>query len=199
VRQVQVILTFHDVVGELVADCITQAIRLAIVANDVEAAELGLFAGVFGERWQRERLTRPNDDAAVALVEPLRLYASLPRARFTALHAPFEDAHGVGHGRFVTGVLMHFVPCRGAAQMGQARAADEHVRRVRVIQRRQDAQRGEQFGVVVADAQAQSVYLLLQICAGFDGGQCQIANGVCVLDFPDQTALDDADAALAVT
>ncbi|MNL12850.1 hypothetical protein D3C87_1337310 [compost metagenome] len=110
------------------------------MTDDVQAAELWLFPCVFGKRRQRERLAGTHDDAAVAFVEPFGLHTRLTRCRLAALHAPFEDAHGVGHGRFVASLLMHFVPSRGAAQVGQTGAADQHVRRVRVIQRWQDAQ-----------------------------------------------------------
>ncbi|MNF28562.1 hypothetical protein D3C84_92460 [compost metagenome] len=60
--------------------------------------------------------------------------------------------------------------------MSQASTADQHVRRVRVIEGRQDAQLREQFGVVVADAEAEDLHLLFQRVAGFDGGERQIAH-----------------------
>ncbi|VVM62575.1 hypothetical protein PS662_01383 [Pseudomonas fluorescens] len=185
-------------VGELVAHREPEAIGFAVVANNVEPAELGLFTGVFGKRWQRKRLAGTDDDAAITFIEPFRLHTGLPCRRFAALHAPFEDAHGVGHRCFIAGLLVHLVPRRSAAQMGQAGAADQHVRRVRVIQRRQDAQCGEQFCVVVADAQAEGIHLLLKIDPGFNRPQRQIAHRASVLYFADQIVLDHANTALAV-
>ncbi|RMP78665.1 hypothetical protein ALQ16_204009 [Pseudomonas syringae pv. actinidiae] len=52
VGQVQVIAAFHDVIGVLVANSEAQAIGLAIMADHIKAAQLGLFPAVFGERWQ---------------------------------------------------------------------------------------------------------------------------------------------------
>ncbi|MOA05161.1 hypothetical protein D3C78_1247480 [compost metagenome] len=83
--------------------------------------------------------------------------------------------------------------------MGQARAADQHVRRVRMVQRRQDAPLRQQFGIVMADAQPQALHLLFKACARLDRRQCQIANAARVLHFADQTVVDHADTAFAVT
>lgn len=80
VREVQVILALHDVIGELVAHRKAQAIRLAVVANEVEAGHLWFFASVFSKRRHRERLTRANDNTAVAFVEPFWLHTGLPAA-----------------------------------------------------------------------------------------------------------------------
>lgn len=83
--------------------------------------------------------------------------------------------------------------------MGQSGAADQHVRRVRVIQRRQNSQLGQQLGIVVTDAQAQGLHLLLKVDARLDRRQCKVTHGARVLDFSHQTVFDHADAALAVT
>ena len=197
--QVQVVLALHDVIGELVTDGEPQAIRLAVVADDVQAGHLRFFTSIFGKRRQREGFAGTYDDAAVALVEPFRLNTGLPRRRLTALDAPFEDFHGVGHRGFVTGLLVHLVAGRGAAQMRQTGAADQHVRRVRVIERRQNAQVFEQLRIVVAAAQAEGFDLLLQSAAGFDGGQGQITHAAGGLHFAHHSAFDHADAAFAVT
>ncbi len=185
-------------IGELVAHRETEAIRLAIVADDIQAGHLRLFAGVFGERRQRERLPRTHDNAAVALVEPLRLHTGLPRRRFATLHAPFENAHGVGHRRFIAGLLVHLVARRSAARVRQTSTADQHVCRVRVVQWRQDAQVFKQLRVVVAGAEAEALHLLLKRAAGLDCGQGQITDTAGVLDFADLTVVDHADTALAV-
>ncbi|MCY1446618.1 hypothetical protein D9M71_632010 [compost metagenome] len=94
---------------------------------------------------------------------------------------------------------MHLVPGRRAAQVGQAGATDQHVRWVRVIQRWQDAQLRPQLGVVMADAQPEAAHLLLKIDPRLDGRQRQVAHRAGVLDFTDQSFLDHAYAAFAVT
>nr|GFD19589.1 hypothetical protein [Tanacetum cinerariifolium] len=122
-RQVQVVATLHDVVGELVAQCVAQAVRLAVVADDVETGQFGFFTRVFSKCRDREVRTRPHHNAAVAFVEPFRLRTDLTLRRFAAFDAPLEDLHGVGHARFdLTVVLVHLVPRRGAAQVREARA-----------------------------------------------------------------------------
>ena len=79
------------------------------------------------------------DDAAIAFVKPFRLRANLTGCWFAGLQAPFEDAHGVGHTGFNCALLlMHLVPRRSAAQMGQAGATDQTMRRVFMVQRWQD-------------------------------------------------------------
>jgi len=198
VGQVQVILALHDVVGELVAHRETEAIRFAVMTDDVEPGHFRFLAGILGKRRQRKGLARTHDDAAVALVEPFRLHTGLPCRRFAALHAPFEDAHGVGHLCFVANLLVHLVPRRGATQMREAGTADQQVRRVRVIQRWQDAPVFEQLRIVMTDAQAVGLYLLLQSAAGLNRGQREIAYATGVLHFADQTVVDHTDSALAV-
>ena len=82
--------------------------------------------------------------------------------------------------------------------MSQAGAADQHVRRVRMVQRWQDAQLGQQLCILVADAQAQGIHLLLKTDARLDRRQREIAHRARVLHFAHQTALDHANPALAV-
>ena len=113
------------------------------MADDIQAADFRLLACVFGIRWQWECSSRPYDDAAIALVEPFRLHARLTGGGLSAFHTPFENFHGVGQSRFVTSLLVHFISRRGTTQVGQARTANQHMGRVRMIQRRQDAQLGQ--------------------------------------------------------
>ena len=195
---VQVILALHHMVGELVAYRKTQAIGFTVMPDHIEAADFRLFAGVFGERRHREGLARAHDDAAIAFVEPLRLHTGLASAWFAALHAPFEDAHGVGHRAVVAGLLVHLVAGRGTAQVGKAGAADQHMGRVWVVQRRQDFVFRQQGGVVMAAAQAEGFYLLLQLAAGIDGGQREFTHAVGAAHFAYLVAFYHADAALTV-
>ena len=83
--------------------------------------------------------------------------------------------------------------------MGQAGAADQHVGRVRVVQRRQDLQVGQQGRVVVAVAQAQAAHLLRQAHAGFDGGQGQLAYRARTVHFAQFAAFHHTDATLTLT
>src|SRR5476649_578145 len=196
--QVQVVFALHHVIREFVAHGKTKAIGFAVVADHVEAADFRFFTGVFSKRRHRESLAWAHHDAAVAFVEPLRLHTDLARRGLAALYAPFEDAQGVGHRTVVTGLLVHLVPRRGAAQVGQAGAADQQVSRVRVVERRQDFQVGQQCTVVVAVAQAQPVDLLRQLDARLDGRQRQLTHAAGRLYFAQLGAFYDADTALTV-
>ncbi|MNX96657.1 hypothetical protein D3C86_1289830 [compost metagenome] len=110
-REVQVIAPLHHMVGELVAQRISEAIRLTVVADHIEAGELRFFTGVFGKRRHRKVCAGAHNDAAVTLVEPFRLRADLAGRWLAALQAPLEDAHGVGHAGFnCAALLVHFVP-----------------------------------------------------------------------------------------
>ncbi|MNL34982.1 hypothetical protein D3C87_1569840 [compost metagenome] len=68
-----------------------------------------------------------------------------------------------------------------------------------MIQRWQDAQLCQQLRVIVADAQAQGLDLLLKTNVRLDRRQCQVANSAGALHFAHQAILDHANAALAVT
>ena len=76
-------------VGELVADGESEAVRPAVVVDDVAADELGLLAVIFGEIGRGERLSRSATTLrAVALVEPLGLHARLAALRVCRLPRP---------------------------------------------------------------------------------------------------------------
>ncbi|MCY1435625.1 hypothetical protein D9M71_517260 [compost metagenome] len=138
VRQVQVVATLHYMVGKLVAQGKAQAIGRAVFTDHVKAGQLGLFAGVFGKFGGLERVVGTHHDRAIALVEPFRLCTHGARFRAAAIDTPLEHARGVGEGGTVVDLLLvHLVAGRGAAQMGQPRAADQAVGRVFVIQWRQ--------------------------------------------------------------
>ncbi|MNR01578.1 hypothetical protein D3C85_1173860 [compost metagenome] len=167
--EVQVVAPFHHMVGELVTQRITDAIRLAVVADDIKAGQFRFFAGVFGKRRHREVRARAHNDAAVTLVEPFRLRANLAGDGFPALQAPLEYTHGVGHAGFNGAVLLvHFVPGCGAAQMGQTGAADQAVGRVFVVQRRQDIALLQQLRVIRAWLGATLSDFFLQAALGAD-------------------------------
>ena len=196
--QVQVVFALHHVVGELIAHGKAQPVRLAVMTDDVQAADFWLFTRVFGKRRQRERFARPHDNAAIALVKPFGLHPGLACVGLTTLHAPFENAHGVGECGVVVGLLVHFVPGRGTAQVGKPGATDQHVGRVRVIQRRQDPAFSQQRLIVMGDAQPQRFDLLCQRHPGVDRGQCHLAHAGATGHFADQVVLHHAHAALAI-
>jgi hypothetical protein len=70
--------------------------------------------------------------------------------------------------------------------------------RVRVVQRWQDLQVGQQLGVMMTVAQAEALHLLHQAHAGFDRSQRQLAHTVGAEHFAHLSALHHADPALAV-
>ena len=92
---------------------------------------------------------------------------------------------------------MHFISRRRAAQVGQARTANQHMGRVRVIQRGENAQLGQQRRVVMGNAQAVLVDLLGQAHTRFDGGEGQITHAVGPQHFTYQVTVYQAHAAFA--
>ncbi len=197
-RQIQVVATLHDVIGVFITDGEAQAIRLAIMTDHIQAAQLGLFPAVFGKGRQRKRMSGTHDNAAVTLVEPLGLNTGLPRRRLAAFDAPFEDTHGVGHRGFVAGLLVHLVACRCTAQMCQPGAADQQVRRIRMVERRQDPQLLKQLRIVVRLANATLLDLMRQSRPCLDSHQRQLANTFDTLDLTHLITIDQPDPALTV-
>ncbi|VXB96765.1 hypothetical protein PSEUDO8O_20332 [Pseudomonas sp. 8O] len=201
VGQVQVVLALDHMVGELVAKGEADAIRLAIVANHIEAGQLGLLTEVLGEVGHREVLARANHDAAITFVEPLRLRAFAACGRATAGHAPLEHLHGVGElafGLLRLDLLVHLVAGGGAAQVGQAGAGHQAVRRIGVIQRRQYTALLDQFGIDRARLDAQALDLGDQAMAVTDRLQRQLTGRGHTLYYADARLTDDADLTLAL-
>ncbi len=194
--QVQVVAPLHHMVGKLVAQRIAKAVRRTVGTDQVQPDQLWLLAGILGEHRQRQVGARAHDDATVALVEPLRLRALLACRRPTAIEAPLEHAHAVGHRAFGL-LLMHLVAGCGTAQVGQPGAGDQAVRRVRVVQWWQHAAFGQQGQVVVALAQAGSLHFSGQVTAGGNGLQGQLAGAASALHLQGVIAFHHAHAALA--
>src|SRR5260221_566804 len=94
VGEVQVVLSFGDVVREFVADRKPQTIRHAPVPNYVQADQLGFFASVQCKMRRAQWVARAHHDVAVALVEPFGLH-SRTVSRPSALESPLEHAHGI--------------------------------------------------------------------------------------------------------
>ena len=145
--EVEVVLALEHVVGELVAERVADAARAAAVVDQVEHRDLGLLAAVEREARHRERLARGGDDAAVALVEPFGRHARPAGLGLAALDAEAEHLHRIaelGHGLALH--LMHRIARLGAADVGEPGAGDQAMRRVGVVERRQQAAFGLQRG-----------------------------------------------------
>ena len=65
-----------------------------------------LLAAVEREGGRGQRGTGGDGLRAVALVEPFRLHPRVTGGGLSAFHSPFENSHGVGQRRFVTGLLV---------------------------------------------------------------------------------------------
>ena len=140
VGEVEIVLLLGDVVGELVAEREADPPRRAVGADQVEPDDLRLLAAVEREGRADQRLAGRRHDAAVALVEPFRLHAVLPRRRLAALEPELEHPHAVGERRGLGEIAMHLVAPLGRAQMRQPGAGDQHVRgSLGMIERRQQA------------------------------------------------------------
>ncbi len=139
-----------------------------------------------------------HDNAAVTLVEPLGLNTGLPRRRLAAFNAPFEDSHGVGHRGFVAGLLVHLVTRRRTAQVCQPGAADQQVRRIRMVERWQDPQLLKQLRIVVRLANATLLDLMRQSRTCLDRRQRQLANTLDTLDLTHLVTVDQPYTALAI-
>ncbi|MNL28510.1 hypothetical protein D3C87_1501550 [compost metagenome] len=126
--------------------------------------------------------------------------ADLPGRWFSALKAPFEYAHGVGHAGFdFTVMLVHFVSCRGAAQMSQAGAADQAMGRVFMVQRRQDLALLQQRRVIRSRFGAAQGDFLLQIALRTNRRECQFTSAAGIAHQQNLRPGDHADLTLALS
>src|SRR5690606_18059030 len=66
-RKVEIVHAFDDVVGKLVGERESDTKRRAVVADDVDAGDLGLLAAVLGEGGRYERRAGGDSHRAVAL------------------------------------------------------------------------------------------------------------------------------------
>ena len=134
VRQVQVILLFQNVVGELVRHGHADAARISVVIDNVDAGHLGLFASVFRiGRHQKLLPVRPQRGPA-AFVEPLRRDSDRARRGLSPLEARQVHPHAVRHLR---GVLMHRRTVVRAGLVGEPGPAHQAARRLGMPERRQ--------------------------------------------------------------
>ena len=91
---------------------------------------------------------------------------------------------------------MHAVARRGAAQVGQAGAADQAMGRVVMIQRRQHPSLLQQPGIVRAWLAASAQHLVVQAAARANRRQPQFARAAHAAQHLYPGAFDDADPAL---
>ena len=94
--RIEIVDALGDVVGELVGEREADAERRAVVADDIDAGDLRLLAGILGEGRRHQRRARRHRHGAVALVEPFRLHADLALRRLAALQPHAEHLHGIG-------------------------------------------------------------------------------------------------------
>ncbi len=137
--RIEIVDPLGDVVGELVRQREADAERRAVVADDIDAGDFRLLAGVLREGGRDERRARRHRHGAVALVEPFRLHAGLAFRRLAAFEPHAEHLHGVGQRFLAVGaeLLVHGVARRGGAEMRQSGAGEMEMRRVGMVDRRQ--------------------------------------------------------------
>ncbi len=152
VGEEEVVLPLGDVVGELVGEREADAVRRAVRADQVDAGDLRLLAGVEREGGAEERGAGADRLGAVALVEPFGLHAG-KLGRLAAFEAHAEHLHRVGQ-RLDGGALVHGVAGGGAAEMGEAGAGEVQMRRVGVGDRGEEPALGEGGGEVDLGAEA---------------------------------------------
>ncbi len=93
---------------------------------------------------------------------------------------------------------MHLVACRRTAQMGQPGATDQQVRRIGMVERRQDPQFLKQLRIVMRLANATLLDLMRQSRTRLDRRQRQLANTLDTLDLTHLITVDQTDPALTV-
>ena len=70
--EIQIIALLELVIGELISRSHSDAIRCAVVADDVDSRDLSLFAAIFRIVRHGQRLERSAQNRAVAFIKPLR-------------------------------------------------------------------------------------------------------------------------------
>src|SRR6478672_7556587 len=133
-REIEVVLTLHDMIGIFIAEREAEPYRLALRRNHVDAGDFRLFTAIEGEIGEGEIAAGWSDGASVALVKPLRLDARISRLGFAAIQSEIEHPDRIGFGaRLRLSLLVHLVACCSAAKMSETGAGDEAMGAVRVI------------------------------------------------------------------
>ena len=149
-REPEIVLPLHHVVGELVAESKAEPIRCTVRGNYIEPGNLGFLSAVLRKIGHHQRLSTAAQNRSIAFVEPLRLYARLAIIPFAAFQPHAEHLHAIGERlHFAAYLFVHGIPRISAAQMGQAGPGNDAMSRVRMIERRQQAAIGKEFVVIV--------------------------------------------------
>src|SRR4029077_6761490 len=90
VREIEIVLPLCYVIGELIAQRITDAPRPALFVVDIDADDLRLFRAGESKPWQRQWRAWRYHASAHALEEPFRHDADLVLARLAALDSHAE-------------------------------------------------------------------------------------------------------------
>ena len=173
----QVILTLGDVVAELVGEAKPEAVRRTVGTDQIDAGELRLLAAVRC-KVGRSRVGWPGRDQlrTVALVEPFGLTAGLSFRRLAAVDSVEEHAHRI---RLLLRRrrAMHSVARVGRPEMRQAGAGHDQVRRVLVVDRRDDPARRELRHGIDLLPQAELGNHLGKTAAGHNALQRELTRG----------------------
>ena len=169
----QIIVPLGHMVGKLVGEAQPQAEGRAVRTDQVDAGQFGLLAAILRKGGHGEGIAGRDQLRAVALVEPFGLLADLAPGGLAALDAFQEHAHRIGLLLDRRRLAVHLVAAFRRAEMGQAGACHHQMRRIGMIDRRQDMA-GRQFGGEVdAVSGAAGAHRVRQALPGFDraGGE----------------------------
>ena len=108
VREIEVIAPLGDVIGELVADREPEPSGATVRPDDVQPDDFGLFAEIRREIGRDDRAATPDEDVAIALVEPLRLHAGPTVGRAASRGPPLEHPHRIREGRIARACVFPF-------------------------------------------------------------------------------------------
>ena len=140
VGEPQIIATLGDMVGKFVAHAKAQAERLAVIADQIDARDLGFFAAVLGKGGHGERRFGSGENRAITLVEPFGLHPGHARRRLAALFAHQEHAHRIGQVFAARRRLVHLVAPFGGPKVRETSAGNQQMGSVGMIDRRQQGQ-----------------------------------------------------------
>ena len=142
--QKQIVDPFCHMVGKLVGQRPANAGRGAVCCDQIDARDFRLFAAIQRKAGAGQGSAGGNGGKAVAFVEPLGLHAHAARRGATALQPHAKHLHAVGQGFRAIRLGMHRVAGGGRTQMGQARAGQVQMCRIRMGDRQgQPAGRGK--------------------------------------------------------
>ncbi len=134
--QIQIVHPLHDMIGKLIGERESKAIRGAIRRDEVNPGEFRFLPAVERKLRRRQRLFRRDNAASVAFVKPLRLHADLSGFALPAFEAHAKHLHRIRCVRRVR-LGVHLVARVRGAQMRKTGSGQENPRRIRMIDGRQ--------------------------------------------------------------